>query len=134
MANKNTSIEKSAPQTIQAVPRTGWTYRPNVDIFDTSEAIVLQADMPGADNERIEVSFEAGVLSIEAPVTPRTRPASARTLVQEYGIGDFHRRFEVDHTAIDTQNVSAEYRDGVLTVHLPKAQQARRQRVPVKAS
>ncbi len=146
MANKN-AIQKSSAHHIDArnrtqsgsqpietrsgqqAPSTAWTYRPNVDIFDTADEVLVVADLPGATQETIDVATEAGVLTIHAQIAPRYE-LETRVILQEYGVGSFHRRFEVDNT-IDTQNISADYRHGVLTVHLPKAQQARRRRIQV---
>ena len=132
-----TAIQKTSPQSIDVTggsPRrsgSSWTYRPNVDIFDTPDELLLIADLPGADPRTIDVSLEAGVLTIQAHVTPR-QFTHAQSLMHEYGVGNFHRRFEVDDT-IDPEGVNAEYRNGALTVHLPKAQQARRRRIPVSS-
>lgn len=108
-----------------------WTYRPNVDIFETADELLLLADMPGADGDSIDVALESGILTIQAQVPSRSR-AGARGLLHEFGVGNFHRRFEVDET-LDPEAVTAEYRDGTLTVHLPKAKAARRRRIPVSA-
>ncbi|MBT8485603.1 MAG: Hsp20/alpha crystallin family protein [Phycisphaerales bacterium] len=128
-----TSIQKTAPQAVEvnAAPtrRNSWTYRPNVDIFDAAEELTVIADMPGASPDSIDVSLESGILTLQADITTRHHPG-AQALGQEYGIGGFHRRFEIDES-IDAEAVSADYRDGTLTIHLPKAQQARRRRIPV---
>lgn len=111
--------------------QTSWTYRPNVDIFDTPEGLLLVADLPGADAETIDVSMESGILTLQASVVPRPR-AAAQCCTHEYGVGGFHRRFEIDDT-IDAEAVTAEYREGTLTVRLPRAAQARRRRIPVSS-
>ncbi len=130
-----TAIQTTNPRAIEVNNGTSrqfsWTYRPNVDIFDTPDELLLMADIPGADPESIDVSMESGVLTIQADVAPRRRGA-AQCTVHEYGVGGFHRRFEIDES-IDTEAVAAEYRDGSLRVRLPKAQQARRRRIPVSA-
>ena len=137
-ADTNTAIKRQQREAInQRVhgygnnQSTGWTYRPNVDIFDTDEELLLIADMPGSTAESIDVSLESGVLTIQAEVEQRTR-RSADALMTEYGVGNFHRRFEIDER-IDHDGVTAEYSDGTLTVHLPKDQQSRRRRIPVAA-
>ena len=138
MTRENKTISKSAPQQVEvatgpgsATRRSTWTYRPNVDIFDTSDQLVLFADVPGADGRSIEVALEAGILTIQARVDPANH-GRGRSVLHEFGVGNFHRRFEVDET-IDAEAVTAEYRDGELTVHLPKARQARRRRIPVSS-
>ncbi len=131
----DTGIQTADPRAIEVTQgnarRAPWTYRPNVDIFDTPDELLLMADIPGADPDSIDVSMEAGILTLQADVTPRHR-TTAQCTAHEYGVGGFHRRFEIDE-AIDTDAVTAEYRDGALTVRLPKAQQARRRRIPVSA-
>ena len=135
MATEN-AIQPSPHQAVDVtrnpgVRRHSWTYRPSVDIFDTSEELLLMADMPGADPERVDVTLESGILTVQANVAPR-QPDQAQCLVHEYGVGSFHRRFEIDES-IDAEAVSAEYRDGALNIRLPKAQQARRRRIPVSS-
>jgi HSP20 family molecular chaperone IbpA len=131
----DTAIQTTNPQTIEVTHskgrRTSWTYRPNVDIFDTPEELLLMADIPGANAETIDVSMESGVLTIQAEVAQRHHGA-AHCTTHEYGVGGYHRRFEIDST-IDTEAVQASYRDGALTVRLPKGQQSRRRRIPVSA-
>jgi HSP20 family molecular chaperone IbpA len=105
--------------------------RPGVDIFETADELMLVADLPGAEPGSIDVSLERGILTIEAGIRTR-EPARGRSLVQEFGAAGFQRRFEIDDT-IDPEAVSADYRDGSLTVHLPKARQARRRQIPVTA-
>jgi len=129
------AIQKTASPAVEVAGapnrRNNWTYRPSVDIFDTADELLLISDMPGANPEQIDVSMESGILTLQANVESRDY-AQARNVVHEYGIGSFHRRFEIDE-AIDTEAVTAEYNDGVLTVHLPKEQQARRRRIPISA-
>ncbi len=54
-------------------------------------------------------------------------------VLHEYGIGDFHRAFEVSET-IDVERISAEYRDGVLTLHLPKLEKVKTRKIEVRGS
>ncbi len=117
------------PGTMQA--RSEWTYRPHVDIIDADAAIEVYADLPGAASESIDVSFEQGILTIEARVQPRLHETWKR-VVNEFGVGNFHRRFQID-AAVDPEHIGAEYNEGVLKITLPKAQQAQRRRIPVKA-
>ncbi|MHC5008324.1 MAG: Hsp20/alpha crystallin family protein [Planctomycetota bacterium] len=132
----DTAIQKTSPQTVEIKsgsnrPRSTWSYRPHVDIFDTPEALQLIADLPGADPQRIDVVLESGILTLAAVVPPRPVDG-AQSVMCEYGVGNYHRRFEIDDS-IDAEAVTAEYRDGCLTVHLPKTRQARRRRIPVSA-
>ncbi len=107
-------------------------YRPNVDIFDRADEIVILADLPGASQETIQVDYEEGELSIEARVEPR-QDTEARFLVREYGTGDFRRTFRVSEV-VDAEQISASYSEGVLTVHLPKVQAAKPHRVAINSN
>jgi HSP20 family molecular chaperone IbpA len=116
MATK--TLNEQAPATNQGEPtRQRKRFRPHVDIVEVGEELRVFADLPGAKPEEIDIHFEKGVLTIRAPVTDR--PLAGRPLLHEYGVGDFIRTFEVGE-AIDATKITAEYREGVLTLHLPK--------------
>jgi HSP20 family molecular chaperone IbpA len=108
------------------------TFRPAVDVLDGEDAYRIVADLPGSSAERVNITFEDGVLTLEAEV-PDRNVQNAETLRQEYGIGGFHRRFRV-HGEVDPDAISATYAQGVLTVTLPKATRSQRRRVPVNAN
>lgn len=108
------------------------TYRPAVDVLDVEDAYRIVADLPGSSAERVSITFEDGVLTLDAELAPRTREG-AEPIRQEYGVGAFHRRFRV-HGEVEPDAISASYANGVLTVTLPKASRAVRRRVPVNVS
>lgn len=109
--------------------QSSWTYRPNVDIVELDEELRLLVDLPGAKGEQIDVDFRDGTLSIRAKIAPRQE--KVRYLLREYGVGDFYRAFTVGE-AVDAANITAEYRDGVLTVHLPKVSAVKPHKIAVK--
>lgn len=112
--------------------RQGACYMPLVDILEKADEIILKADIPGTRPENIDVNFEDGVLTIYAKVEPRQQPGT-QYLLREYGVGDYHRCFQVSE-AIDASRITAEYTDGVLTLHLPKSEAARPRKIPVRVS
>ena len=111
--------------------RSGRCYRPNVDIIETDDALLILADMPGLHCEDIEIHFENGTLTLCGQVRER-QPKETDYLLREYGVGDFLRTFAVSE-AIDDERITAEYGDGVLTLHLPKVEEVRPRRIPVSA-
>jgi HSP20 family protein len=111
--------------------RAAARYVPNVDILETPEKYVLRADVPGARAESVSVNFERGTLTIHAPVEPRKRDGS-RLLLREYGVGDFHRAFQIGE-GIDASGIQAECSNGVLTLHLPKSAAAKVRKIEVKS-
>jgi HSP20 family molecular chaperone IbpA len=136
MAEHDKAIEKAAPQTVAVSGESDsrrqqeWTYRPNVDVIDAKEEYLVVADIPGAAQNDIDITFQEDVLSIQAPVSGRF-PETAQFHRQEYGVGGFHRRFVVE-APVDADKMTADFEHGVLTVHLPKAEKAKGRRVPVK--
>jgi HSP20 family protein len=93
---------------------------------------LLKADLPGASAESISLDYNGGNLVLHAAVAAR-QPENTTYLIREYGVSDFHREFQVNEE-IDSGKIAAEYRDGVLTVHLPKAEAAKPRRIEVKAN
>jgi len=112
--------------------RSGQFYRPNVDIKETVDELLLVADMPGAKSDDIDINFEDGSLTIHAKVNNR-QTEDTSYLLQEFGIGDFYRTFKVNEQ-IDATRISALYQDGVLTLHLPKLEAAKPRKITVQAS
>ncbi len=127
-----TTIEKTESQVTPAEATwDGLLFRPNVDILENEEELTVLADMPGTCSEDIDIQLENGTLTLYAKVRGR-QSASQRYALNEYGIGDFQRTFRISQT-IDTKKISAEYRNGVLTLHLPKTEQAKPRKIGVKA-
>lgn len=104
-----------------------------VDIVEMPDELILLVDVPGAKAECIDVDYELGTLSIHAGVEPRQKGRGTNYLVREYGVGDFDRSFQVGD-GIDAENIQAEYRDGVLTVRLPKADAIKPRKISVSGN
>jgi HSP20 family molecular chaperone IbpA len=111
--------------------RSGPVYRPNVDILESKDELLILAEMPGVQSDSIDVDFNDGVLAIQGKVAQRYNQ-NARWLLYEYGVGDFYRTFRVSEQ-IDAGRIHAEYADGVLTVHLPRAEAAKPRKIEVKS-
>lgn len=110
--------------------RAGTYFQPAVDIFESKEAFVVYADLPGVKQEDMDIDIRDGVLSLTAAVeepAPNLRP-----LYREYGVGGYMRRFTLGNK-IDTARIEAALKDGVLTLTLPKADAARARKIEVRA-
>ena len=118
------------PAPSAAEPRPGLSYRPNVDVRDRGDEVVFVADMPGAKADSIDVRYDDGVLTLHAAVAPRELPG--RTIRQEYGIGDYRRSFRLGE-GFDASRIEAAYRQGVLTVRVPRLAAVLPRRVEVRA-
>jgi len=108
----------------------GTTYSPRFDIWENDDEMILYGDLPGVMPEDLDVRFENPVLTIHGKVSPRHN--DIKFLHGEYGIGDFHRTFTIGE-AIATERISAELKNGVVTVHLPKSEKVKPRRIEVKS-
>ena len=129
--NNETVVAKPTAQETALAERTrsGSCYRPDVDIVEQGDELLVLANMPGAKSDAIDVNFEDGTLEIHAAVTPRQDDGQT-CLLQEYGIGDYYRSFQVSE-AIDAGKISAQYADGVLTLRLPKTEAVKPRKIAV---
>lgn len=105
---------------------------PQVDILESESQILLVADLPGVDQEGLEVSLEKNVLTIRGTVQPQG-PEGYQLAYAEYEVGNFERAFTVSND-IDRQGIEAVVKDGVLRLTLPKAKHAVLQKIPVKTA
>ena len=127
------SLSKPAAEQVAGGEHTrpGCHYRPNVDILEKADELIVLADVPGATGEDIDIGFEDGTLTIHARVNPR-QEEDTEYVVREYGVGDYHRTFQVSE-AIDAGKITADYADGVLTLHLPKAESTKPRKIEVRS-
>jgi HSP20 family protein len=107
-------------------------YRPNVDIVERSDALLIYADMPGVNPDDVAINFQHGSLTIHGQIKPR-QAEETRYLVNEYGVGDFYRDFRVGE-AVDASQITAQYNDGVLIVHLPKVEAVKPRTIKVASN
>lgn len=125
-------IVKKEADNVAAVERTRstTTYTPRFDIVETDEELTLYGDMPGVEPDDLEVRFENEHLIVDGRVAPRHK--DRERVYGEYGIGDFYREFRVNEV-VDANKISAEMKDGVLTLHLPKVEAIKPKRIEVKS-
>lgn len=112
-------------------PVADWV--PAVDIIEEKERFVLRADVPGVDPADIEVSMDAGVLSIAGQRARESGSEDAGLQRVERVGGRFFRRFSLPDTA-DAENIKAHCRNGILEVSIPKVPEVRARRIEVEAA
>ena len=104
----------------------GWT--PAMDLCETAQAYILTAELPGVAREQVRIDIRDGKLTLHG--RREARVSCERYHQVERGHGEFCRSVVLPQ-AVDTTAISAEMRDGVLTVTVPKAADAGRRRVEV---
>jgi HSP20 family protein len=105
-------------------------FAPTTDIFETDEALTMLLEMPGVDRENIEISVENGVLTVEGKIN-FSKYEGLQPVYSEYNIGPFRRTFRLS-SRIDQDKIRAEMQGGVITLVLPKAEEAKPRRIDVK--
>ena len=104
---------------------------PPVDIYETAQReVVLKAELPEMKREDISVTFENNVLTLTGERTITEEVASDRFQRLERFYGSFSRSFTLPST-VDASNISATYKDGVLTVRLPQREEAKPKQISV---
>lgn len=92
------------------------TLVPPVDIFETEEGLVVVADLPGVNKDGVSIDVADDVLTIRGNPTNGLQGEVVR---HEFQLLPFYRQFQLSDT-VDQDNIRAEMRHGVLTIHLPK--------------
>jgi HSP20 family protein len=104
---------------------------PRADIYELDDKIVIVADVPGADENSIDITLEKNILTINAYVEP-TRPEGYSLAYGEYEQGDYQRSFRLSNE-VDQEHIEAQISDGVLYLGLPKAGALKTRKISVKA-
>ena len=120
-------VEKAQEQT-----RPMRAFLPTADIFETEDALTVVLEMPGVDRNNIDVNVENGVLMIEGRID-FSKYEGLQPVYSEYNIGPFRRSFRIS-SRIDQDKIKAEMRDGIITLTLPKAEEAKPRRIEVRTS
>lgn len=99
------------------------TYIAPTDIYENEESLAIVMDVPGIDEKTIDIHLEKRVLTITGNVPPVSREGY-QLLQSEYGEGDYQRGFAISED-VDTEKIEASFKNGVLTIVLPKEKKAR---------
>ena len=112
--------------------RTGWA--PAIDVREDGKEIVLEVELPGIKPSDVEVTAENGVLTIRGEKqSTMTENKEGRYHVTERSYGAFTRSFQLPN-GVDERRIEAEFSDGLLLVHVPKATLAQPRRIEIRNS
>jgi HSP20 family protein len=110
----------------------GPVYIPAVDIYEKEDAVLLRCDMPGVSDQKLEITVEDGVLTVEGVQEARI-PEGFTCLTREYGRGTFKRSFRLADD-IDESNIAARMKNGVLDVELPRSEKVKPRKIKIEVS
>ena len=112
--------------------RLAEVFHPEVDVEESEDAVRLYVDLPGVDRESIDVQLTGDTLTLSAE-RKYSKPENATVIHRERHFGNFQRSFTLS-VPVQIEKVDAQYRDGVLTVTLPKTEAVRPRKIEVKAA
>jgi HSP20 family protein len=111
-------LEKKEETTIPAR-----IFLPTTDIYEASEYLTVLVEMPGVEKKNVQISVEDGVLNVQGRLD-LTKYQGLAPLYTEYNVGHYSRSFRLS-SKIDQNKIGAEMKDGVLSLTLPKIEQAK---------
>jgi HSP20 family molecular chaperone IbpA len=132
--NANKQMESRKPEVTYdngEPTRSRKVYIPFTDIIDCGEEILVIADVPGVDEKAVEVTLDKNQLTIYA-APPIEKIEKYSLSYGEYVVGDFERKFVVSEE-IERDQINAHVKNGVLTVHLPKAGPSKSRKIEVRS-
>ena len=104
-------------------------YVPYTDIYETEDALTVVMEIPGVDKDRVDIKIEEGILLVEGHID-FDNYADLQPVYTEYNVGHYSRRFSLS-SKIDQDRISARMEDGVLTLKLPKAEEAKPRKIQI---
>lgn len=133
MTDKSKEMQKKEAEKADLVERTraAKIYNPDVDIMEGKDRIVVIADMPGVDENSIDITLDENVLTIYGKVDWKA-PEKMKLTHAEYGIGDYQRIFTISGE-INREKIEANVKDGVLRLTMPKNDAPKMRKIAVQA-
>src|SRR5919109_177172 len=120
--------EVQKPQMTESTRHQDRYVAPPVDIYETRDGLVVLADLPGVAKEALDVRVDKNILTIRG----QARHAMPSDMTyREYELVNFFRQFELNEQ-VDQQRITADLKYGVLTLHLPKAEEAKPRQIEVR--
>jgi len=108
------------------------TFIPRADIFETDDEVVVTVDMPGVSEDTIDITLEKNILTINGNST-YAAPDGYALAFAEFQVGDYERSFRLTDQ-INREKIEAVYKDGVLKLSLPKADEVKVRKINIKTA
>ena len=122
---KKRELDKKEETTIPAR-----LFVPTADVYETQDALTVILEMPGVEKSNVDVRVEDGVLNVEGRLD-LSKYQGLQPLYTEYNVGHYSRSFQLS-SKIDQSKIAAELKDGVLSLTLPKLEEAKPRTIEVK--
>jgi HSP20 family protein len=106
-------------------------WAPRTDLAETDDAYRIMLDVPGMTKEDLTINYQDNQLTVSGERKAETRDENENFVRVERSFGHFYRSFTLPKS-ISEDDISAEYQDGVLTIHVPKAEEEKPRRIEVQ--
>ncbi len=128
----DSQLDRLFDDAVRAVGRTASTWSPRCNVYEDLNGLYVEASLPGIEPQNVEILVENGELTIKGNRKDgKDEAESGRTyFLREMGRGDFFRSFTLP-TDVDQTKVAASYKQGVLSIHLPKREEAKPRRIMI---
>ena len=103
---------------------------PPVDIFENEDSLIVVADLPGVDKDGVDIRVDDDILTIKGNAKYAQQ---ANVLRQEFTLQNYYRQFQLSNE-VDQSTISAESKNGVLTIMMPKAERSKPKQIKVKVA
>lgn len=126
--NGNENQNQNQNQAMQQQQRQRAYVSPRVNITESKDGYLLEAEMPGVSKDGLEIKLEGNELTLVG--RRQSEPTGMELVYRESNARDYYRTFVLDPT-IDTGKIEAKMENGVLKLHLPKAEQVKPRRITI---
>jgi len=106
------------------------SFSPYTDILEDKDGLTVIMDMPGTVEKEIDIHLDNDVLTVSGKALPEFK--DGQLLSREYNVGDYQRSFRLVDD-FEAEKISATFKNGVLTIRLPKAEQAKPRKITIKS-
>ena len=130
MLTLNRALDEAFTSSVTGETARVWV--PAIDLIEKKDAYIVRAELPGVERSNIDISFEKSILTISGQKSAmlEAKDEEFRVFAAERASGSFSRSLRMpDH--IDGEKISAEYKDGLLTVTVPKAEVAQARKIEI---
>ncbi len=107
-----------------------WDWHPVVDVYDNDDKIVIKAELPGIDKKNISIDVKDGVLTLRGERTYDNEVKEEKYYRKERSFGRFERTFQLP-VDVDPEKISADYKDGILNIDIPKPEEQKPKQIAV---
>ena len=108
------------------------TWRPSVDIYETDDALVIKAELPGVSKDDVSIDVHQNTLTLRGQRKHETEVKDEHCHRVERSYGSFQRSFTLPAT-VDAEKAEASFKDGVLELHLPRLESAKPRQIAINS-